>query len=267
MIALLALWGCGSEQGAFVALTYNVAGLPQGISSSDPETNIPQISPKLNAYDLVLVQEDFAYHDELAAEVTLPYASIPATPTEAAVADGLNRWSNLPFDPVVRTRWETCFGGLFDGASDCLAEKGFSMARTELGTRTEVTVVNLHMEAGGGPEDQAARASNVTQLLAALAQVEGALIVAGDTNLQIETRPEDGVLLQDLLDGAGLTDSCDALGCPEQHIDRVLLRSSDAVTLTPTAWAVAQEFVTAEGADLSDHPAIRVDLEWTGSAR
>ena len=40
---------CGEEQasGTFDSLTYNVAGLPQGISGSDPENNIPQISPLL----------------------------------------------------------------------------------------------------------------------------------------------------------------------------------------------------------------------------
>ena len=52
----------------FLLLTYNVAGLPEGISSSHPRTNIPQISPMLNEFGIVLVQEDFSYHDLLVSE-------------------------------------------------------------------------------------------------------------------------------------------------------------------------------------------------------
>ncbi|MCB9387931.1 MAG: endonuclease, partial [Microthrixaceae bacterium] len=36
--------------GEFSVLSYNVAGLPQGISGSDPETNLALISPRLNDY-------------------------------------------------------------------------------------------------------------------------------------------------------------------------------------------------------------------------
>ena len=62
----LLLGACGNQEeavvqsGSFTALTYNVAGLPEGISGSNPETNMQMISPLLNAYDLVLIQEDFS---------------------------------------------------------------------------------------------------------------------------------------------------------------------------------------------------------------
>jgi hypothetical protein len=42
-----------SQAGTFSVLTYNVAGLPLGFSSSSPEVNTVQISPRLNAFDLV----------------------------------------------------------------------------------------------------------------------------------------------------------------------------------------------------------------------
>ena len=70
----------------FTTLAYNVAGLPQGISGSDPERNLPLISPLLNDYDVVLTQEDFDwwtplaglldfrnYHARLRADATHPY--------------------------------------------------------------------------------------------------------------------------------------------------------------------------------------------------
>jgi hypothetical protein len=49
----------GAPSGEFAVLAYNVAGLPQGISSSNPKRNLPLISPLLNAYDIVFTQEDF----------------------------------------------------------------------------------------------------------------------------------------------------------------------------------------------------------------
>lgn len=51
----------GSE-GSLTVLSYNVAGLPNLISSSNPLVNTKLISPKLNDYDIVNVQENFAYN-------------------------------------------------------------------------------------------------------------------------------------------------------------------------------------------------------------
>jgi hypothetical protein len=54
---------------------------------------------------------------------------------------------------VTRQRWENCH----DSAADCLSLKGFSFARTTLPSGATVDVYNLHMEAGGDPEDDALR--------------------------------------------------------------------------------------------------------------
>ena len=79
LLLSVAAHGCGddTDQGEFSVLTYNVAGLPEPLSGSSPSVNTPQISPMLNAYELVLVQEDFWYHHELIAEVDHPYRSRP----------------------------------------------------------------------------------------------------------------------------------------------------------------------------------------------
>lgn len=251
--------------GEVLLLTYNVAGLPEGLSSSHPEANHPQISPLLNAYDLVLVQEDFAYHDLLAAEVDLPYASEPAVASEAFMADGLNRFSRSPFRDHQRVRWVAC-NGVTDGASDCLAEKGFAVARHELAPGVELAVVNLHADAGGGPEDEAARAAGFAQLAEWLdAELGDApVLVAGDTNLHRESDPEDAVVSDDFIAATGLTDLCDATGCAEgDHIDRVLFRSGPGLDLAGLTWEVAEEFVDAAGEPLSDHPAIRGTIRWS----
>lgn len=244
-------------EGSLDVLTYNVAGLPQGISSSDPERYIPQISPLLNAYPLVLVQEDFWYHTELSADVTLPHVSEPHNddPEANGIGDGLNRYSEFTFDPVVeRVPWYACHGQL-DCSSDCLASKGWSFSRMTIDEGVELDVYNLHMEAGGCPEDLEIRTNSAIDLAEAIAErSEGrALIVAGDFNLRA-TDPEDVEPLMLVMEGAGLIDACDAVDCGDQRIDHIMIRSGNRVGLNVENWRVPEEFVDAEdGAALSDH--------------
>ena len=251
--------------GSLRVLTYNVAGLPQGFSSADPETNTPLISPLLNDYDLALVQEDFSYHEELAAEAGHPYQSAPWSEEfgEENIGDGLNRFSDRPFGAVERIPWPGC-NGLFDCASDCLATKGFSVARHDLAPGFQVDVYNLHMEAGGCPEDEAIREAGVSLLLETIAarSVGLPLVVAGDFNLH-EEDALDRDQLQRLTD-AGLIDACWTLDCGETNIDRVFVRDGDELALEPLAWEVPGAFVISEGAPLSDHEPVAVVLSFKG---
>ncbi|MBW1870754.1 MAG: hypothetical protein JRJ19_01740 [Deltaproteobacteria bacterium] len=127
-------------------MIYNVAGLPEGLSGSNPVVNIPQISPLLNSYDLVLAQEDFWYHAELASQASHPYQSEPMweEPTFENMGDGLNRFSIFPFSEHRRETWEVCYG-ITDNGADCMTTKGFSAARHELREGVYVDVYNLHM--------------------------------------------------------------------------------------------------------------------------
>ena len=54
-------------------LNYNIAGLPQVLSSSNPELYTSHISRLLNEYSIVHVQEDFCYHDSLLLFDNHPY--------------------------------------------------------------------------------------------------------------------------------------------------------------------------------------------------
>ncbi len=248
--------------GTIRALTYNVAGLPQGISSSNPVTNTPQISPLLDAYELVLVQEDFWYHAELEAQANHPYRSLPLTGYSTLVNDGLNRFSTTAFGQLTRIRWSTCHGLTGDG-NDCLSSKGFSVARHELHPGVTVDVYNLHADAGSDGGDIRAREDQFDQLAQFMAvySANQPMIVAGDTNLRGTSRPEDEQVLLRFLAATGLQDAARTLGAPEQ-IDRLMFRSSAELELKPTNWRVASEFVDASGGALSDHEAVHVDLEW-----
>jgi len=273
--------------GEFLALSYNVAGLPDSLSGSIPSLYTPIISPLLNGYDLVLVQESWqtpdpnplaplrVYHELLVADADHPYKSDPAPAPlgldpnrpSALVSDGLNRFSQFPFDPATRAAWEGCFGELDNGA-DCLAQKGFSVARTTLATGVTLDIYNLHMEAGNGPEDEQVRDDGVTQLsdfLNAFSAGE-AIIVGGDFNLHSDEEP-DSTQFQRLLSETGLIDVCDFLGCPEPgRIDKFLFRSNDSLTLTPRSWNFETDvFVTDDEQPLSDHEALAVRFEWSAT--
>lgn len=250
------------RSGTFEVLTYNVAGLPDFLSQSSPRVNIPQISPLLNAYDLVLVQEDFWYHVQLEAQALHPYRSPTMTGQTRLMPDGLNRFSMFEIGAVERQTWSSCHG-VYDAGSDCLAAKGFARSEVVLAPGVAIDVYNLHADAAGSANDVMARQLQFQQL-AAFIQTRSrgrALLVAGDYNLDGHA-PEDEAVLQALMAASGLADACRAISCGDEHIDRVLFRSAAGITLAPLAWRLAPEFVDAAGGALSDHPAVHVTFEW-----
>ncbi|MET0341045.1 MAG: endonuclease/exonuclease/phosphatase family protein [Polyangiales bacterium] len=259
-------------------LSYNVAGLPEGLSASMPARNSPLISPLLNDYDLVLLQEDFSYRAQIASMVRLPHASPPDLRGES-LGDGLSVFSNLALRDFDRIRWSMCFG-MFDSGSDCLTPKGFASMRVEVTPDLAIDVYDLHADAGDGPSDAAARASNLAQVAAAvLVRSAGrAVIVAGDFN----TRHTRDGSLQTLRDATGLRDvwvdlmrggQAPPVGTPLpctsdpndvacERIDKILYRSSDTVRLVPLAYTVeGARFVDAQGAPLSDHRPVAAHFE------
>jgi hypothetical protein len=287
VLALLLLtFGCAAcdESGEFLALSYNVAGLPQGLSGSNPERNMPLIAPRLNAYDLVLVQESWktpdpnpsaplrVYHEILEAGSEHPFRSVPKTnpfgtdPSRpsALLSDGLNRFSNFPFADEVRVPWSSCFG-VVDAGSDCLAQKGFSVARTVFGGAAAIDVYTLHGEAGSAPDDVRIRGENMAELAAFVNTFSTgqAVIIGGDFNLHTD-RPRDADQFQSLLRATGLVDVCTALACLEPaRIDKFLFRSGADVIVEPRSLRFELEaFASDDGQPLSDHDALAVRFAW-----
>jgi hypothetical protein len=271
----------------FSALTYNVAGLPEPLSGSEPATNTVLISPLLNDYDLVLVQEDWVdpeppipgfdfYHDDLISQVAHPYLSTPAPPPlgsepdrpEAIVADGLNRMSQFPFTEVTRVRWRNCFGGADTtdgGAGDCLSLKGFSVARTTFAPGVEIDVYNLHAEAGSTPLDIQYRAEGFRDLAAFINEFSAGrpVILGGDTNLKVE---RDGPVWEDFQEATGVVDVCTAVDCGADGniIDKFAFRSAGDIEIRPLDHRFERDkFERADGEPLSDHDPLAVTFEWS----
>ena len=288
--------------GEFVMLSYNVAGLPEALSGSEPAINTPIIGPKLNAFDLVLLQESWktpepnplaplrVYHEDLEAAADFPHRSTPATQPlgsnphrpEALLADGLNRFSRLSFDEVTRVAWTGCFGGMDrsdHGAGDCLATKGFSVATTELADGVELDVYNLHGEAGSSARDQELQAADYEQLAKFILEhsADKAILLAGDTNLHtdVDADPEhpegagDLAIWERFLEQTGLVDVCEPLDCRDpDRIDKAAFRNNDSVTLKPLSrtWET-DNFKRDDGRPLSDHEPLAVRFRWSSKPR
>jgi endonuclease/exonuclease/phosphatase family metal-dependent hydrolase len=284
----------GPTSGSFSVLSYNVAGLPQELSTVNPKEHLPLISPLLNEYDVVMTQEDFDwwtplldsfdfvhYHERLRAQATHQYRSgrhpgpeaaglDPATRPDLNVGDGLGFLSRMPITEADRQAWGGCFGG-FDtndgGAADCLAMKGFARTTMTLANGVEVDVYTLHAEAGSTAEDQRLQAADFDQLADYIETHSAgkAIVLGGDTNLHTSPGSTDLAIWRDFLSRTGLVDTCTTgVGCNEPaSIDKIALRSADGVTLTPTAHSFPRSrFTDPEGVALSDHPPLVVEIDW-----
>lgn len=259
-------------------ITYNIAGLPQFISSAitPRRESIAAIGRLLNRYDIVHVQEDFNYNGHLYHNGNAhPFR----TPTKGAVmtGDGLNTLSKFPVTHLRRIAWTDCTG------ADCFTPKGFTYTRIEIAPDRFIDFYNVHANAYNHPRAALARRRNMEQLSTyiRLHSAGNAVIVMGDlngrysfgrdnvdwllrenglsdawVNMHCQNRlpvPSNAIPSSDIL---SLTDSCET-------IDKVLFRSNAFIRLKPEAYALEKElFKNAEGLPLSDHHPVSVRFEW-----
>jgi hypothetical protein len=274
-----------AASGDFTALTYNVAGLPEGLSSAPTPrgTATTAIGQRLGPYDIVHVQEDFNYHANLYAADTHPYR----TPTSggAGIGSGLNTLSGYAddTDDFERVHWNSCQVD----SGDCLTPKGFTFMRERLAEGVYVDFYNIHTNAGTNAGDLSSRADNLSQLSSFIAShsAGNAVVVMGDSNTRY-TRTGDTIL--SFAQSNGLTDAwvqleragvppaigADALVCDEaaitdtcEVVDKVLYRSSKFVSLNATAYHNEHAgFLDSSGLMLSDHDPISVKFSWSTNA-
>lgn len=267
------------ESGNFKVLTYNVGGLPAIISSSSPAEYTIKISPLLNDYDIVNVQEDFAYNDELTTYLTLPYGTDFSG--NVPLGDGMMTFSAFPIYMETRIAWDETHGVFSDG-SDELTPKGFSYTSIEIEEGYFVDVYNLHTDADTDEESLAARRSNMIQLAEYIntRSAGKAVIVMGDTNSRY-TRSGDN-FESAVLETCGLTDAwvelvlngaapedgdslmVSELGQYGEVVDKIWYRSGKNVELEASYFKLlTEEFVDEDGNQLSDHYPVTATFEYT----
>ncbi|WP_128435013.1 jacalin-like lectin [Streptomyces cyaneus] len=277
-----------ADSGTFSVLSYNVAGLPEAISSAPTprESATTTIGERIAPYDIVHAQEDFNYHAYLYAADT---AHAYRTPTSggAGIGSGLNTLSKIPYDEddFERVGWNTCTYG----SGDCLTPKGFTFMRERLAEGVYVDFYNLHTNAGVNDDDLAARADNLSQLTDFIAthSAGNAVVVMGDTNTRY-TRSGDTIAefaaansltdawVQLIRGGVAPTKGSDALVCDQtgttvpndcEVVDKILYRGSKLVSLNATSYNNEHsKFLTDDGLMLSDHDPLTAGFTWSRNA-
>ena len=202
--------------GELQILTYNIHGLPPAITQDDTPERIAQLSPMLNEFQLVALQEDWdaQNHAIILENTDHPYDDYfdEKISSDKQYGSGLSFLSELEFLSIQHTHYQEC-NGYLDSASDCFASKGFQLIEIPLNDEQSLHIYNTHLEAGGSDEDNLAREAQVWQLLEAFEtySVDTPMIFLGDTNLHYDD-PDDSPLL-DLFFDMGLEVSINVLHC------------------------------------------------------
>ena len=155
-LLLLVVGGCtGSDadsdapvasEGTLSMLTYNVQGLPDALADSDRPTleRMEAIAPLLEPFDIIGLQEDFA-PDFHAALTDTPHAEThwfdDTVDANRVYGAGLTFLSYPVTSAYDEDHYAEC-NGVLDGASDCLASKGWQRITLQLGTG-QLSIFNI----------------------------------------------------------------------------------------------------------------------------
>ena len=196
-------------------LVYNAHGLPEIFISDDPKKRFPIIGKKTQDFDISLLQEDYAYHEELLSGLNKESLAIRGGMGDTLLCpfctgSGLTSIFNLPNDWIVEVEnntYDTCSGWL-RGANDCFAYKGFQLIKITLPSSKRLYIVNTHMDAGRRDSDRASRKKQLEHIIRTIKQRTSAeaLIVAGDLNLNSKNS-EDVQLLENFKEELRLSDA------------------------------------------------------------
>ena len=254
----------------FNLLIYNTHGLPAIFAKDDPESRFPRIANLTHAYDLILLQEDFAHHQTLIgglkenADVVRGLNAV-SPPCFFCSASGLTFISHL--HPAQWSLQHTFFefdacSGWLSRANECFAQKGFQMIRLEAKSGQLVYLINTHLDAGRTTADQSARKLQLQQIVSVIKQIPqgAALIVGGDLNLDWDS-PKDRELLHAFRDRLNLVRAVGGIQASNgwQILDYVYFRSGHGTRLRVTQSGEDPSF-QHQSRPLSDHPALFVNF-------
>ncbi|MFD1164451.1 endonuclease/exonuclease/phosphatase family protein [Sphingobacterium daejeonense] len=265
-------------QGKISLLTYNIAGLPQGISAAKlpRKLSIAEIGEKIEPFDIVNVQEDFNYNTAFYSKNLHPYRT--ETKGKIPVGDGLNTLSKYPIIEYRRIPWRHCSG------PDCWTVKGFTFAQIQLAHQVTIDVYNIHANSSDVARAARARRENFRQLANYINEhsVDRPIIVMGDFNAHYAYKRDN---LHEFLLTTGLSDGWVqylrkgvfpevipkfiaqhmlSLNNETESLDKIFFRSSKNLKFQPVDYQVEiQHFTNDEDQALSDHLAVSMKLDWT----
>lgn len=252
----------------FSVMTYNIQTRPW---LDDAREKLPLISPLLNGFDVVAIQECFQRHDLLWAGANYPnkaYFGAYSRPWKLANS-GLSMMAGLPVKEVVAEHYEDT-GEL----QNRVASKGIQLMRVVV-NGLPVDVYNTHMEAGDRPEAQEARsgqARQVVRFVNAQSPPDHSVIITGDFNMA-PVRPgkvwdasarghysseadmtSRAASFEIMREGLALSDADDVLCGPvKEDIERFLYRPGAGHVLEPVEVTCdSTTYRRSDGSQLSD---------------
>ena len=286
----LTAWGQDSGE-RFTVATLNVDGLPQKILMVKVNADGPgnagtaRIGKYLmkKGYDLVMLQEDFNYHDVLSVileddykmdewsgdvEVvghTIDYLHLQNHRFEC---DGLmGCWKNdLTVTPAGRTPWQQNFGK-FSHALDEMVTKGFRRYDVTLRSGDRIVVYNMHMDASDNKDvaeqkdekDREARMAQWTQLKEdVLKNLDSRpIIIVGDMN-SLYSRDDVKSVFIDAINDSGRGTVSDVWvemkKQGDETVDKILyINPVMGTKIQPVAFSLDKEGYQNEGKPLGDH--------------
>lgn len=214
--------GAMAQTGTFKTAALNVDGMPKEISIAglfhirlNPDAKeaagATAIGKKLHTmgYDVVGLSEDFNYHDEIfnevkdygyvsmthRGEISVGKANLLNYPSKKPLfnIDGLGLFYNSATVTASNEKWTawTAHNGYTDNGADGLIDKGFRYYTITLKDGVEVDLYILHMDAETTPADNAARATQIDQLVSTIKATDNKrpIIVMGDTNCRYTRDP------------------------------------------------------------------------------
>jgi len=233
-----------------LVVSYNTYGLSSCITWDDSKHRAEQISKRLNKYDLVFLQENWCFNDELQKHTDHSYIARGRTTDYffssfgcCDCGDGLLTLSNYEIVHQERVVFDQCNGWLGD-MHDCWADKGFLYLQLKIGEDL-VDVYNVHLDAGDDTGDSLARWNQIKELSMHV-EIRKAkkLMIAGDFN--ISRNKEDRWMI-----GQGFKDllRLEEKNTDENSVDHIFHRGLTAGQCDIMGFD-----------NLSDHPAIAVEL-------
>jgi len=179
----------GPQMRLFKVLLWNVWLLPPPLSDRIVRARARKISPLLNGYDMVILNEAFAFKSTLLSQTNYPHHILLKRKSILDVLDsGMIILSKHPFTKTDMEHYHS------RGGWDRLASKGIIFCRVALPNGEEIDVYGTHMQAGSLDAEQQSRDDQGHQLAEFILRHSGEkgrwVVVAGDMNMGPTRNPD-----------------------------------------------------------------------------
>ncbi|UDQ97405.1 NPCBM/NEW2 domain-containing protein [Lentisphaerota bacterium WC36G] len=247
-----------ASDGQFSVLSYNIGALPfpawLGSSAGNPDGRVQYIGERINTFDIVGVQEQFAFKDKFRDGTRFPFFSI--NDHLYGGGSGVDLLSKYPISPSIRVEYDD---------HPFYVAKGFQKNTVTIYPGVYVDVYNTHT--GDDMDTIDLQLIQLGNYIQANTPSNRAVIVVGDFN----AKPSHwGDIKTPVMIPNNLKDAWTEFGVNESMwdspVDRILYRSGADVEIslvqyetidnTPLANDWYPNHFTKDGDQLSDHPAV-----------